>query len=187
MMNFNIRKTKDAGITLIALVVTIIVLLILAGVTINIAMSNNGIISKAKQSKELYGQAENNEIAVLNSISGIVENSIKSESVSFSLTYKEYGTPVSSFTLHAYPNETWGEWITRNQGTTAINNLIQAGTENYIRNMISYLFNRTPDNGSISVGDPTDGYVSIIIPSPYHCVTYSETISPTTQYELEVS
>ena len=43
---------KEKGITLIALVVTIIVLLILAGVTISIALNNNGIISRTKDTKE---------------------------------------------------------------------------------------------------------------------------------------
>ena len=39
------------GITLIALVVTIVVLLILAGVTINLLLDENGIISKSKDAK----------------------------------------------------------------------------------------------------------------------------------------
>lgn len=39
------------GITLIALVVTIIVLLILAGITINVVFSENGVIAKARQAK----------------------------------------------------------------------------------------------------------------------------------------
>ena len=39
---------KNKGITLVALVVTIVVLLILAGVSINLVLGNNGIIAKAK-------------------------------------------------------------------------------------------------------------------------------------------
>ena len=42
---------KDKGITLIALVVTIIVLLILAGISINMLMGQNGILSKATTAK----------------------------------------------------------------------------------------------------------------------------------------
>ena len=45
----NIRKNK--GITLIALVITIIVLLILAGVTINAIVGNESSMEKAKQAK----------------------------------------------------------------------------------------------------------------------------------------
>lgn len=43
---------KNKGITLIALVVTIVVLLILAGITISLIFSENGIISKAREAKE---------------------------------------------------------------------------------------------------------------------------------------
>lgn len=41
---------KDNGITLVALVVSIVVLLILSSVSINLALGDNGIITKAKES-----------------------------------------------------------------------------------------------------------------------------------------
>ena len=40
---------KKTGITLIALIITIIVLLILAGVVVNLSMGENGILSKARK------------------------------------------------------------------------------------------------------------------------------------------
>ncbi|MEI3356245.1 MAG: type II secretion system protein [Clostridia bacterium] len=43
---------KQTGITLIALVITIIVLLILAGVSIATLTGNNGILTQANQAKE---------------------------------------------------------------------------------------------------------------------------------------
>ena len=43
---------KQKGITLIALVITIIVLIILAGVSISLVLGENGIVSKAKKAKE---------------------------------------------------------------------------------------------------------------------------------------
>ena len=46
------KEQKNKGITLIALVVTIIVLLILAGVTIATLAGDNGILTRATQSKE---------------------------------------------------------------------------------------------------------------------------------------
>lgn len=49
----NLRRTKESGITLIALVITIIILIILAGVSINILLGENGIITKAKEAKEI--------------------------------------------------------------------------------------------------------------------------------------
>ena len=47
------------GITLVALVVTIIVLIILAGVSIALILDDNGIVTKAKQGKENYAIAAN--------------------------------------------------------------------------------------------------------------------------------
>ena len=45
-------KKRQKGITLIALVVTIVVLLILAGITISLVFGSNGVIQKAQDSKE---------------------------------------------------------------------------------------------------------------------------------------
>ena len=46
-----VSAPKEKGITLIALVITIIVLLILAGVTIAMVVGDNGILTRAKESK----------------------------------------------------------------------------------------------------------------------------------------
>ena len=46
------KNTNNSGITLIALVVTIIVLLILAGVSINMLTGQNGILNRAAEAKE---------------------------------------------------------------------------------------------------------------------------------------
>lgn len=51
-------KRRDKGITLIALIVTIIILLILAGVTINLVTGQNGIINRAKATKEITTSAQ---------------------------------------------------------------------------------------------------------------------------------
>ena len=48
----NNKKGTTAGITLVALVVTIVVLLILAGVTISLIMNNNGIINRAMDARD---------------------------------------------------------------------------------------------------------------------------------------
>lgn len=49
------------GITLVALVITIIVLLILAGITISLVLGNNGIINRAQEAGKNYTQAANHE------------------------------------------------------------------------------------------------------------------------------
>ena len=63
------RNYKEAGITLVALVVTIIVLLILAGVTISLALGDNGIIGKAQEASNMYANASKDERTALNELS----------------------------------------------------------------------------------------------------------------------
>ena len=46
------KSKKEKGITLVALVVTIVVLIILSTVSINTMFWDNGIISKAKKQKK---------------------------------------------------------------------------------------------------------------------------------------
>ena len=48
---------NNKGITLIALVITIIVLIILAGISISILMGEDGLITKAKQGAQNYQNA----------------------------------------------------------------------------------------------------------------------------------
>ena len=51
-MNFKNLKEKQ-GITLIALIITIIVLLILAGISIAMLAGDNGILTRTKSSKQI--------------------------------------------------------------------------------------------------------------------------------------
>ncbi len=54
------RSTSNSAITLVALVITIIILLILAGITLSLTLGDNGIFNKAQISKEKtnYSEAE---------------------------------------------------------------------------------------------------------------------------------
>ena len=70
-------KTKEMkGITLVALVVTIVVLLILAGVSINLVLGNNGIITKAKEAAEKTAEAQEKEMTERNLLEQELENSL---------------------------------------------------------------------------------------------------------------
>ena len=51
----------NKGITLVALIITIIILLILAGVAVNIAINNGGLFEKTQEATGLHGQASINE------------------------------------------------------------------------------------------------------------------------------
>ena len=55
-------KKLNKGITLISLVVTIVVLLILAAISINVVLGKNGIISRTKDARERAEIAEEKEI-----------------------------------------------------------------------------------------------------------------------------
>ena len=69
---------KNRGITLIALAVTVIVLLIISGVTISYMTGENGIINQSKESKKFAGTVEEKE--VLNtSVAAAVGKSSKSK------------------------------------------------------------------------------------------------------------
>lgn len=57
---------QERGITLVALVVTIVVLLILAGVSISMVLGQNGIVTKAKDAKRNYTSAADNELKGMN-------------------------------------------------------------------------------------------------------------------------
>ncbi len=55
------KRLNEHGITLVALVVTIIILLILAGVAIRIALGENGLFSMSRNATGKYKQAQTNE------------------------------------------------------------------------------------------------------------------------------
>lgn len=64
------------GITLVALIITIIVLIILAGVSISIALQDNGIFKKSQNGVNEYKRAEENEKIELNTAADWMQNEI---------------------------------------------------------------------------------------------------------------
>ena len=69
------KVKKQGGITLIALVITIIVLLILAAVTINALSGDNGILKRASEAKKGTNQSNVEEITKL-SINGLITDKL---------------------------------------------------------------------------------------------------------------
>lgn len=57
---------QQKGITLVALVITVIVMLILAGVAISLTIGDNGIFKKSSEGAEIYKNAAGNEATQLN-------------------------------------------------------------------------------------------------------------------------
>lgn len=67
---------EEQGITLIALIVTIITMLILAGISIKLAIDNNGVIENAKEAKNQYEQAQTEDDSKLSDLSSIMKNKL---------------------------------------------------------------------------------------------------------------
>ena len=74
---------KERGITLVALVVTIVVLLILAGVSISMVLGNNSMVKKAKDSQAAQDKAYAREV---------VESGLKSVQIDVLTGVKTSGT-----------------------------------------------------------------------------------------------
>ena len=107
----NKRYSKNTGITLIALVITIIVLLILAGISIAMLTGENGLLTKASDAKtktEVEGDKEQIQLEILGSYGedGTIDidslnanlkniNGLKLNGDSISDTNKIYSLPVS--------------------------------------------------------------------------------------------
>ena len=81
-----VQKLKEEGITLIALVVTIIILLILVGVTLNMALSGDGLLAKARQAADEYNQKSIEEKLQLMYAEKIMDNNDSSSSVKSDVT-----------------------------------------------------------------------------------------------------
>ena len=79
-MDFNTKFKRNNGITLIALVVTIIVLLILAGISIMMLTGQNGILNRAKEAKESTQQAQEYEQTAINNTSDFINSYVNGKS-----------------------------------------------------------------------------------------------------------
>ena len=75
-ISLNIRKIKKQvkGITLIALVVTVIVLLILAGVALSLTVGDNGLFRRAENAANTWQMAEINEQIEMDKASNFIED-----------------------------------------------------------------------------------------------------------------
>ena len=68
------QEFRERGVTIMSLVITIIILLILAGITIKLALNDNGIIKQSKLASEKYQNKALQEQFALNQISKEIEN-----------------------------------------------------------------------------------------------------------------
>ncbi len=93
------QRLQERGITLIALVVTIIILLILSGVTLNIALSDNGLFSKTKKAAEDYKEAQSEEEESIRQISTqLYSEYVGAKVEGYSPTDNERGVTINGIT-----------------------------------------------------------------------------------------
>ena len=70
-------KKYEGGITLIALVVTVVVILILAGVSLNLVIGNEGILTRSKEATNKYEKQAENEQQGLDDIEDYLNGNVK--------------------------------------------------------------------------------------------------------------
>ena len=70
-------KKGNEGITLVALVVTIVVLLILAGISLNLVLGENGIISRAQDARNQTAEGKANTEKAVNALTDEMEAYVK--------------------------------------------------------------------------------------------------------------
>ena len=129
-----IRKKNEQAITLIALVITIVVMLILAGITINMGLQG---VDEAKDNK-------------LISELGMVNHALLERKTKASLTHEEYpGTPYTDF---SEINTIIGEINSQNTESTTITLKDTENPENY------YLLDKTALK-QLGITDTEDEYI----------------------------
>lgn len=79
-MKIRKKSKQEQGITLVALVVTIIVLLILAGVTISAVLGENGLVQKAKRATQVHQNAVITENTEMNNAANFINTIANNDS-----------------------------------------------------------------------------------------------------------
>ncbi len=151
------NKKKNKGITLIALVITIIILLILAGISIA-SLTESGLFERAKESKQVSEKAQAKEEIklVLNEWKIItIQNNITFENF---LDTKVQSKEVDDYELlenkeiEIYRN---GYYLVVDSNANIIEEIQKAGTRPLISNISIKLENGTePEDNSLRIGTP---------------------------------
>ena len=175
--------SKNKGITLIALVITIIVLLILAGVSISAVMGENGIATKAKEAKKEMKAAEVEEMAGLIASEYAVDNDGEGPSANYiisELVSRNYIEESQIVDNGQYKEEgiieVEGEQITI-KGTYTVNPALEYltitsdGAVNIKNADLYYDLNIPPANGDYISGKDVFPLEEIVIPEKIDGIT----------------
>ena len=170
---------KERGITLVSLVVTIIILIILAGVSINLTLGENGIITIAKQAKENTELAKIEEETMLNELYTQIESEGENSGLSYDaiMMLKEFrkkiATAITNEGVKTLETDT-AETMAENIGKIK-DNIIQEGAtvteDKILKDYTAYkdgklITGTMTDNGAITKSLNAGG--SYTIPEGYH-------------------
>lgn len=97
------KKSKNNGITLVALIVTIIILLILAGVAIS-ALTQTGLFENAKQAKNAMENAQNAEDETLSNYENKINTIVTGNREDITIDREEYETLKKNSEYENYEN-----------------------------------------------------------------------------------
>ena len=180
MNKFSLRKKlkNTKGITLIALVVTIIVLLILAGVSIAMLTGNNGILTQGKRAKEEQAHA-----AVKEGIMLLYNEYKTKQEVNASKVQEE--TKVASTELVKIAENEGAEGATENLGTfkdfIQSKNIINSDGIINVRNLLGQTLSlgngTSKESGDVYVFEEQDDY--------YNLTYYNKQIQQAKIYQIK--
>ncbi len=136
------KKSKTSGITLIALVVTIIVLLLLAGISIMMLSGNNGILQRSGEAKNVTDEAQIKEQIKLSYLAALSED-------------------LNNVTLKTINEQLKNNGV-KGKATKAGKKLkITVDDEKNLGSTKSYIINDSGEISEYKQGEPTEVYVVI--------------------------
>ena len=175
--HFGETAKKEKGITLIALIITIIVMLILTGVALSIALGENGIIDKATQAVEQTKIATDKELLISAAI-GAMGNDGK---VNLSAIVLPEGFTGSNGT---YTSENGHTFTVSENG-----DIVYTGSDDVIQNGDGVQTETVDLNGTYyhisDIGDNTE-YYEIVDNKAFRYIAFDSKDNETTTQEIDI-
>jgi len=138
-----VREKENKGITLIVLVITIIVLLILAGVSIATLMGDNGLLTRVSQSKEESQRGE-------------IEDRVRLEYTEWKIS-KNSDNPSKS--LEEILRKEFGSVVNNNDGTWVLDGVEVSINEETGKIIVGDITNQTGQKGEKTIEEVQENYV----------------------------
>ena len=152
---------RENGITLIALVVTIVVLLILAGVSVNALFGNSGIIEKAKEAQNKMDKATENDQKQIGELTNWIDNQVNGTTGGNNTTNNKLSALVGTVVdKNTKVEDAYGNKITIPKGFKIVAHGTAAGSATY-----TYSGNNIPAvQDGIVIENGTDGNQFVWVP-----------------------